>query len=264
MYDIEKAHYDFQKGIFFTRSRKIKGAELFYNDKIDDSYWNYAAKVSLKSKSLGAFIKTVVDFYSKKKRAPAVYVTPQTEPIDIVEKLTEEGFSLKYNDAWMIYSKNEPNRILMPAGLAIEKVSSKPELKSFIKIFEKVYGLGASGLYSNLSAGYSEVLEESFSKKSKGRTLVHYLAKINGKPVGCASMIFNKKYAALYSLGVIPEFRRKGIAIALAMRRIEDAKKNGIEKIFLQTEEGSENEKLFERWGFRTSFVGRCYVLESR
>ncbi|MCL5430285.1 MAG: GNAT family N-acetyltransferase [Candidatus Marsarchaeota archaeon] len=263
MLDIEMAHYRFMKGIFFAGAKQTKDALFLYSDKIDDEFWNYAAKISLKGKSLSEFLKTVVDFYSKLDRAPAIYLTSNAIRQN-TSLLSKNGFVLKYADAWMVHNGNV--KVQKITGLQIKKVSSKKDFDSFIRVFGEVYGDNGTGPYAGLPKSYIDVLRESFSKGkgNNGTKVKYYIALMNGKPVGCGTLVHDKKAACLYSLGVLPKYRGKGIARTITMTRIHEAKSNRINTVFLQTEKGSYNEKLFRKFGFKTVFVGKCYSLREK
>ena len=66
--------------------------------------------------------------------------------------------------------------------------------------------------------------------------------------------------AGLYNLGVIAEFRGRGIARTLALQRISDAIDHGAKTLFIQTEPNGVVETMYHRLGFRTEFVGTCYA----
>lgn len=257
MENLEKAHYLLQKGILFTGSKKISEAELLYSDAVTDSYWNYATSVSVRAAGIGKLLDRIAFFYTEMKGKPAVYLTHgRGKGID--KALIKNGFRLKYTDSWMVYAGR--SKAHGSADIHIERVSTRAGILHFIKIFETVYGLKGTGPYKGLQKGYAKALLGAYGRRYPGKSVAFYLAYTSRKPVGCAMLITSGRYAGLYGLGVLQGYRGRGIARALTAGRISDAREMGASTIFLQTERGSINEKIFRRMGFRTEFVGRCFV----
>ncbi|MDE1869063.1 MAG: GNAT family N-acetyltransferase [Candidatus Micrarchaeota archaeon] len=256
MKNLERAHYLLQKGILFTGKKRIKGAELLYSDAVSDPYWNYATSVNVRTITKGNMLEAIISFYSERKALPALYIASGDNRIG--RALARYGFKAKYADSWMVYTgrKIRDNN----SGVVVKKVSNKGEMRHFTRIFETVYGLKGTGPYKSLEKGYGKALFGAFGHKQKGKSVAFYLAYLGGKPVGCAMLVTSGRYAGLYGLGVLQRYRGRGIARALTARRIADARQMGANIIFLQTEKGSINEKIFKKMGFKTELIGRCFV----
>jgi len=83
-----------------------------------------------------------------------------------------------------------------------------------------------------------------------------FIAEWNGEPVGCVNAYVDKKREEkkgfIRRLGVIPEFRRKGIGKTLVKKAIESLKERGMESVEAWTEQDRVACKnLFESMGFR-------------
>ena len=251
---LEAAHYLLQKGIFFTGKKRANGAEMLYNDAIKDQYWNYATSVSA-TKPI-ELIREVECFYSRKHVTPSFYITPKTRPKGMSRMLARHGYRLAYSDAWMVYR----GKALKRTEVEVREVNSKVEMRRFAAVFGSVYGKSGTGPYKDLQSGYAMTILASYRKRHPGRAVKYYLAYLNGSPVGCAMLIAGGKYAGLYGLGVLPRFRNRGVASALMAGRIQEVINRKASVIFLQTESGSKNERIFKRLGFRNEFTGRCFV----
>lgn len=67
----------------------------------------------------------------------------------------------------------------------------------------------------------------------------------------------NKVRTGLTILGIVI-----GIGSALTLNAVADSVKNNAKIVFLQTEQGSFNEKHFANLGFSVKFIGQGFVLE--
>lgn len=262
MEQAEKKHYEFQNGCYFSDSKKIEGAVLLWNDRIKDSFWNYATRINVEEKQLQELIKKIIDFFKEKNRQPAIYVTPFTMPRNAADILKRFGFASKYKDSWMFYEKPEP-KIMLPDNFSINEVKTKEEMKTFVDIFHQAYG-GASPEepYGALPKEYGECLLDSFVKPQKGKAIIHYLGFFDSKPVSIATLIYSGKLGCIYNVGTIPSYRGRGFGVAISLNAVADSIRNNAKIVFLQTEQGSFNENYYTNLGFSTKFICEGFVLE--
>lgn len=262
MGESENRHYEFQMGCYFSNSKRIEGASLFWNDKIKDSFWNYATRIKTNESSLEGLIKNVIAFFKAKNRQPTVYFTPFTKPRNLPEILKRFGFVPKYKDAWMFYEKSEP-KFTIPKGFTIKQVNTIDEIKIFVSIFRQAYG-GASPEepYGALPKEYGECLLDSFIKPQEGNIVIHYLGFLDNKPISIATLIYSGNFGCIYNVGTIPDYRGRGFGATLSLNAVADSIKNNAKIVFLQTEQGSFNEKYYTNLGFSTKFICEGFVLE--
>ena len=248
--------------IFFTGMKKTENAKFLWNDRIRDLYWNYASQVDVHESEAKRFIREVIAFFKEKGRIPAVCVTPFTRPKGLPSLLKGSGFKVQEKEAWMFYEKQDSKQD-MPENIRITSVRTKEDEKNYINLFRKAYG-GATPdePYGELPQEYCELIIDSFKNKNSHNTVLNLVAYHDNKPAGIASVIFSDDFAYIYSIGVIPEKRKKGISSALARYCISKAQKKNIENIFLITEHESTNEKIYEKLGFSTGFIGEIFVLD--
>lgn len=259
--EAENLHYNFQIGCYFSDSKKIQGALLLWSEKIKDSYWNYATKINIDEKVLPKLVKQIIDFYKLKNRQPAIYFTPFTIPQDLPNLIKKFGFQPKYKDVWMFYEKAEP-KVVMPQKFVIKPVETKEEMKIFVDIFNQSYsGATPEEPYGALPKEYGECLFNSFTQQ-KDKKIIHYFGLLDKKAIGIATLILSGNYGCIYNVGTIPSHRTKGIGSALTLNAVADSIKTDAKIVFLQTEQGSFNEKYFTNLGFSTKFIGEGFVLE--
>ena len=88
--------------------------------------------------------------------------------------------------------------------------------------------------------------------------LTHYLAQVEGEPVGSASAFLDNEVVGLASVSVRTEYRRRGIGSALARMALEKARRRGgrLGTLF----SSAMAESLYAGLGFRRYGTGHCYV----
>ena len=258
----ENWHYKFQQGCYFSGSKKIQGTLLLWSEKIKDFYWNYATEININEKFSEELIKKIIAFYKTKNRQPSIYFTPFAKPKSLSKILAKFGFKPAFKDAWMFFDKTEP-KIAVPQNLKIKPVETAEEMQSFINVFDQAYGGATSEEpYGTLPKEYGECLFNSFTRKQTDKKIVHYLGFFDEKPIGIATLVFSGNYGCIYNIGTIPDYREKGIGAALTLNAVADSIKNNAKTIFLQTEQGSFNERNFAELGFSTKFIGEGFVLK--
>jgi GNAT superfamily N-acetyltransferase len=78
----------------------------------------------------------------------------------------------------------------------------------------------------------------------------HWLALRGDRPVGMATAFFAGEVALLEHVGVVPDERRRGIATALALARLHEARRLGCETAVFGTT--PESAALYEPLGLTT------------
>lgn len=80
--------------------------------------------------------------------------------------------------------------------------------------------------------------------------VVRYLARLDGTPVGGASMRTAEGVAQLCGAATLPPFRRRGVQTALLARRLGDARAAGCDLAVITTQPGSKSQQNAHRQGF--------------
>ncbi len=255
------AHIKFQLGCYFSGSKEINGALLVWSERITDAGWNYATNITAENNDINELIEEIKRFYESKGRQPAVYHTPFTTPKEFKDIVGGMGFKGNYTDTWMFYEKDTP-KVTMPEGFRICQAKTDDDKKTFVTLFIQAYGgTTPDEPYGKLPPSYSQSLEESFTRPDEGKTTIHYICLINGQPAGIATLIYSGKYGCIYNTGTAPNHRKKGVCSLLMKNCAKEARGKGVEHIFIQTEKGSYNEKLYKTLGFKGAFIGEALVL---
>lgn len=89
--------------------------------------------------------------------------------------------------------------------------------------------------------------------RSVGGTLTDVLvAEERGELIGYANPVWDAKEGWIGGAAVVPEHRRRGVGTALLQRTIEEARRRGVERLWLEVIVGNEPaRRLYERAGFQ-------------
>lgn len=103
-------------------------------------------------------------------------------------------------------------------------------------------------------------MREKNIKNLDDSTQNFYVAYENGKPIGVTLCIYHKNIAGIYAVATMPEHRKKGVSTTLIQRAVEDAIKNNMTTITLQTATESYAHSFYRKLGFEDVF--ECGILK--
>jgi len=258
----EGYNYDFLTGCYFTGKRQLIGATAVWSDSIKEPSWNFAGAIDVEEDKVTRMVADVTSFLQEKGRLPSVVITPFTHPHNLREEIEQRGFIHKYTEVWMFYNERRP-QVLLPDGLNIKKVEDDAEKAVMVDLFNRAHSGAEDEVYGELPPEYGEALRKFDPNLFNDRSITHYLGIMNGIPAGYATLINHDKFAGIYNVGIVPEFRRRGIGSTLTLNAVNDAFNQNSEYIFLITEQGTSNERLYNHIGFTTEFTSEGYVLDS-
>lgn len=261
--DLEQFHFQCQQGMYFSEYLEFPNYVAIFSDTVEDSYWNYIAWLRMNSKE--EFIevwKTARRLFLKRNRVPSVYISPSSslfyQTIEALPTFLEKA----YTDAWMLLKEiTFFTNYQYPTYVNIEMINSAIHGGEFVKTFNTAYKSDNPGdAYPNLPVYYGNALHRSFNRIPKGFTVEHYWVKVNGKPVGVASVLINRDAAGIYSVGTVLEYRKRGIGTSLIAYIVRSCLERNVHTVLLQTEYGAYAERWFKAMGFITVSLGTCYV----
>lgn len=248
-------HFECNQGMYFSEYVKRQGYVLLFSDLVEDYYWNFISHITT---DLEKVLKETRPIFADKKRQLALYITPDSA---IKESNIPSSFQKAGVDAWMIMSDvSAVSNYQIPNHLTIKAIDVN-ERAEYVQAFQLAYGTSdPNDPYGNLPPAYSQSLSRSFEYDNKGYKKLYAGALIDGKMVGVACMLTKDKIAGIYGVGTIAAYRKQGIATSLLVFLYRKAMKSGINTIMLQTEDGSYNDKLYQKMGFTTIFKGTYYT----
>jgi len=253
--------YEFQRGCFYTGFIDKDDGIFAWNDRLPFTpWWNHAAKLFDQSTGVTSFVEEAIQFFREKQRYPAINITSFSKPNTLSASIIRRGFKVENTDAWMFYEQDPPV-VNFPLGFSISMVTTLSEMNIFVDLFDKAHSGADDEPYGKLPKEYGESLLDFFTAPPTDRSVIHYLGYFNGIPVGYATLIYSGRFAGIYNVGTIPEYRKRGVGTTLTLNAVTDALRNGAEIVYLVTEQGSYNEKLYSKMGFNARLHAKLHVL---
>lgn len=234
-----RKHYAFQQGCFVSEQQGSMGGVFAFSQVTPIPMWNHIAWIDGKENELLEFIKQGSEWQSEKSRRPVIYIPEPTN--DQLSILKAAGFERFDQEAWMTCEFDTENR---PTE-AVVKVQDRTSFQEFVETFKRSFQIKESG--------YRKVLDQG----SAGRIQTqHFVLHDDGSnPVSVGTLCTDGEVACIYNLGTPPEERGKGYGGRIFGHIAFVARELGCSTIFLQVENNSAAQRLYEKHGFRTSFI---------
>ncbi len=195
----------------------------------------------------------VIDYFGARQLPKTIFVSPACTPADLPARLLARGFVRQgAGEAWM--ALYDLPGVQVPDSFSNVDVGqiTPEEVLTVAEIFMAAFEMPA-----DLAPYMAQVMAPSVGLD----TAHHYIARIDGQPVGTCSLLRHEDVAILGSAGVLPAHRRSGVITSLTIRAILDARERGVETMMLQTEAGAPLERLLRISGFKKVFTRTCYTL---
>jgi GNAT superfamily N-acetyltransferase len=106
----------------------------------------------------------------------------------------------------------------------------------------------------------SPAMVDTCGVSAKVEGMVLLLARVDGEPVGAASMLIREGMAMLCGASTLPRYRNRGIQTALLQARLAHALKSGCEIAQFGAHPGSASHRNAERLGFRVAYTKLALV----
>ena len=172
----------------------------------------------LTSAEADARVPKIVDHLYARNLPALWHIDPESQPTDLPQRLEALGCQqLKPGtcmaaDLTMLSSSHSP----LP-GLTIERVTTQDALAAWMDVWmhdDPEDRTPREQLYADLGLSGAEPLR-------------HYLARLDGTPVGVAQLFLGTQAAGLYGVTVVPCARRQGIGTALTITLMDEARALG-------------------------------------
>ena len=197
-------------------------------------------------------IDEVTTYFKAKGISPAIFVSPACTPANLGERLLGRGFvRQEAEEAWLTLDPL-PTLDLLPVGdIGVQRLDPT-EAFTFASIFMTAFDLPL-----DFAPAMAQLLVPSLQVPG----VYHYLARYQEQPVGICSLICYQKVGILGSAGVIPALRGSKAIFTLIVRAIQQAHREGVETLLLQTTAGAPLERLLRINGFKRVFTRIGYTL---
>jgi GNAT superfamily N-acetyltransferase len=204
--------------------------------------FNHLFRLRLEGAVVGPFIERSLDPFRERgvpcfcwiDPAAALPVRAELERAGLAYSFTASGMAVPQEK---IASEGSP-----PAGPVIEEVLDREGLKQWCTVISEGSSFAGDaaaawlGLHSAIPFG-------------PGTDRRHFLARLDGEPVGTSSLFFEAGVAGIYSVVVLQAHRRCGVGTALSLAALEQARASGFSfSVLVSTVMGI---GLYRRLGFR-------------
>ena len=182
----------------------------------------------------------------------AWWTAPSTRPTDLGTHLEKHGFQCAEPAPMMAIDLHKLQADSpLPGELEIEPVRDVDALQTFCEVMARVFdfpGFAIQPWFDMLASGGLE----------PGRSWQHWLGWQDEEAVATASRFTGAGVAGIASVGTMPEARRKGIATAMTLGPLHEAREEGyrIGTLFSSPMAAG----LYRKLGFKEYSQGGCYI----
>ncbi|MCB0208616.1 MAG: GNAT family N-acetyltransferase [Anaerolineae bacterium] len=179
-------------------------------------------------------------------------VGPSTAPIDLGYYLEAHGFEQAITCSGMTIDMGLLNEeAYVPSGFTVERVMSKARLEQFVDVLAENSHMprsAAADLYKiEASLGYHHYLPRQ-----------RYIGIWHGQPVATTTLFFGGDVVGIYHVATVPQARGYGIASAMSLAALQDARRWGHRQATLiATPQG---QPVYRRLGFQPRFEYKVYA----
>jgi GNAT superfamily N-acetyltransferase len=181
------------------------------------------------------------------------WVGPTTAPADLGERLRARGFSRAFEMPGMAADLDAlPEAGPLPEGIAIERVADAVSLAQWNRIalaaFDFPPELEESVLAIETDLGWSP--DDPYHR---------YLGRLDGQPVASSALYMGAGVAGIFTVGTLPEARRRGTGRAITLAPLLDARERGYRVGILSA--SRMGEPIYRRLGFQEYCRLAAYAL---
>ncbi len=203
---------------------------------IDDNSYNGVAWFRVANNRADAMIEAIIQRFRRLSMPSLWFVDSVSQPADLEARLQAHG-CLRLDDGVGMVADltmlNEETRSI--PDLEIRRVQDGSDLARWCDIYASDDSQGRESLYGSLGFGVDQPLH-------------HYLALLDGVPVGTSSVFLGKRSAGIYHVEVKPEARRRGIGTALTLAPLLEARRRGYR--LGNVGPSLESQHMYQRLGF--------------
>ncbi|MDG6928451.1 MAG: GNAT family N-acetyltransferase [Nitrososphaerota archaeon] len=106
-----------------------------------------------------------------------------------------------------------------------------------------------------------QVVRGSLKRAAGDARAILLLARLDGLPVGTTALYEDEEMVGAYCVGVLPEFRRQGVAASM-MRFAHGVARERKKRLVLQTFRADSAQGFYERLGFHRVYTKKVYLRE--
>ncbi len=236
-------------GRFFQRvldCEAIGGLTGVFSKELTETHFNRVLTLSGDEKLSGKTIRELIERFDARGRVPCIYLNLSGVDPKLIDLLLDFGFH-RHDETLSIMYAEDWNRVSPgPDEAIVVGRAGKRDRKSWAAVLAEANGMGRETLPA-LERFYDRALESGAEM---------YIARDGVRPVGTGTLVVGEDVAGIYNVGTAEVGRHRGVASALVETMLRAARGEGLPAT-LQAVTGSNAERLYKRFGFRTvSYTG--------
>jgi len=204
-------------------------------------HYNGVARATFDLQDVHAGIEAALAPFKARKVPLTWWVGPSTSPSNLGAHLQAHGFTHNRDMLGMavdLACLPEPD--LSDPALTFEQVADRGALADWYQVF-------LQGFPTSFDAAYLDAL--AVTSLGPDAPWIHYLARLDGRPVAVGSLFLSEGVAGFYNLTTLREARGKGIGAWMTLKTFQQAVALGIRIGTLQTTYPNAL-RLYHRLGF--------------
>lgn len=170
------------------------------------------------------------------------WVTPSSEPADLIEVLKANGFRHTYDAPGMVVDLVGLREQQPIDGFRITRVQNAEEML----VWARVIGQGFKRPEPEWPVWQSAFNAFGYAPDARWR---HFVGWLNGDPVATTTMCIGPEIAGVYHVVTLPHARNRGIGAAVTLAGLEEARNAGCRVAGLQSAEMAYG--VYRSLGFR-------------
>lgn len=186
-------------------------------------------------------IEEILARYRRHLEPTLWWVGPVSAPADLGARLRDAGLVCQNHLPGMVADLQAiRTEFRRPPGLAIAPVE---DFSIFREHGHPFFGPANTERRRNLIEGVSWMVHQ------EPRRAWHFVASLDGVPVGCATVFLGAGVAGLYHVGTVQKARGKGIGKAVTLAALEHARDLGVRTSILHA--SKDGELIYRQIGFK-------------
>lgn len=184
-------------------------------------------------------VEAILREYRKNNLAPQIHVGPGCSPEGLGARLKRRGLVCLRHMPGMACDLRKLGDQAGPDGLTIGPIE---DFRILDKYEHPVIGRISTPIRRR-------ALQENIETRQLAPDLVYpFVSMLDGRPVGTLILFFGAGVAGIYDVGVLPDFRRRGIATAMSAEACRFARQQGYRAAVLTAT--SAGEPVYRNLGF--------------
>jgi len=192
----------------------MNGAVVIYCPEMPVPLFNNATNINVNEDAAEFLVNRVINYFSSRGFPFACFrISPLTRPRSFTSLLEHYGFERKpeHEQSVMVFQGKSLEDKLNPA-VTVKEIS-EDEIDLFNRLLITSFEMPIEW-----KEVFDKIILEWMRKGAK-----HYLAYVEGKPVGTTTLFSLMKTGGIFNVGTLKEYRRRGIGTTLTVHALIDS-----------------------------------------